>query len=324
MNSKIENVTSIPQFQTCIENEELSYTLKSLGILQINVGNLCNLTCKHCHVNAGPNSKNIMGKNVMQACLNVYENWKFETIDITGGAPEMNPNIRWFIKEASKISNHIILRTNLVILENEEYKDIMTILKDNKVEIVCSLPYYRAKETDKQRGEGVFEASIRVLKQLNDLGYGKEEDLVLNMVYNPNGAFFPPSQESMEMEYKTKLMEDYGISFNNLFTITNNPNGRFAEFLDRSGNLETYLGKLYTSFNKATLETMMCRNQLSVGWDGKLYDCDFNQAAKLQVVEQKSIFDIVNKPYEKRKISFGKHCYACTAGSGSSCGGTTA
>lgn len=323
MNSIVEGITSIPSFVSCIENEEINYTTKKLEVLQMNLGSLCNLSCKHCHVSAGPTSKSIMDKNVMKACLKLYKDWGFSTIDITGGAPEMNPNFRWFVKEAAKISKNVIVRSNLVILEQENYQDIPELLKENKVEIVCSLPYYRAKEVNKQRGDGVFESSIRILKKLNSIGYGKDDNLVLNMVYNPNGAFFPPSQKDMEKEYKIKLMADYGINFNHLFTISNNPNGRFAEFLSKSGNLESYMNKLYNSFNREALEAMMCRYQLSVGWDGKLYDCDFNQAAKIPLAKQNSIFDIVGTPYTKRKIEFGKHCFACTAGNGSSCTGAT-
>ena len=315
--------TSVPAFETKIKDEEVKYTLESLDVLQVNVGKLCNLACKHCHVEAGPARTEIMSREVMEACIRVCKERHFKTVDITGGAPEMNPHFEWFVDELTKLCEHVIVRSNLVIMLEEKYQHIPQFLADRKVELVASLPYYRAKETDRQRGDGVFDGVIKVLRILNGLGYGKEPKLVLNLVYNPNGAFFPPEQGAMEKEYKQRLMADFGIVFNNLFTITNNPTGRFAGFLKRTGNLESYLQKLYDAFNAATLPTMMCRNQLSVGWDGKLYDCDFNQAAELPVLTKETIMDLVGKPYVKREICFGKHCYGCTAGQGSSCGGAT-
>lgn len=322
-NMRLAETTSVPDFQECIEDEAVKYTLDSLDILQINVGRLCNLACKHCHMEAGPARTEVMSKEVMEDCIRVCKERGFKTVDITGGAPEMNPDFEWFVDEMSKVCGHIIVRSNLVIMLEEKYAHIPQFLADHKVEVVASLPYYRAKETDRQRGDGVFDGVIRVLKILNDLGYGKDPGLVLNLVYNPNGAFFTPDQTAMEKEYKQRLMADFGIVFNNLFTILNNPTGRFAAFLKRTNNLEGYLQKLYGAFNAATLPTMMCRNQLSVGWDGRLYDCDFNQAAELPVLTQESIGDLKGKPYVKREICFGKHCYGCTAGQGSSCGGAT-
>lgn len=319
----LEGLKNIPDFETCILNEEYKYTLDILEVMQINLGSLCNLSCKHCHVGAGPQRKEIMNKSVMQACLDVYKKNSFKTIDITGGSPEMNPNFEWFIDQAVKLSERVIVRSNLVILLESGYEHLFETYANNKIELACSLPYYRAKDADRQRGSGVFESSIKAIKRLNDLGYGKNPDLILNLVYNPGGAFFPPDQAAMEKEYKTKLGEDFGITFNNLFTITNNPNGRFKDFLCRSGNLESYMEKLYKAFNASTLETMMCRNQLSVAWDGQLYDCDFNQVSELSVMTKKTIMNISEKDLNNRRIVFGKHCFACTAGKGSSCGGTT-
>ena len=235
----------------------------------------------------------------------------------------MNPNFRWFVEEACKICDHVIVRTNLVVLLEDGYTDLPEFYRDHKIEVFCSLPHYKAKTTDRQRGADVFDRSIEVIKKLNELGYGKEPDLVLNMVYNPAGAFFPPDQTTMENEYKKILGDKYGIVFNNLFTITNNPIGRFGQFLVNSGNFEGYMGKLYAAFNPATLENMMYRFQVSVGWDGSLYDCDFNQALELPVSTGDTIFDMAEKAYEPRRIVFNKHCYACTAGAGSSCGGAT-
>lgn len=326
MNEAIENLrtlTCIPDFSTMFEQEEWKETTDHLEVMQINVGRLCNLACKHCHVSASPKRTEIMGRDVMEAVLKVCVEQKVSTIDITGGAPEMNPNFEWLVKEASHICDRVIVRTNLVILLEEKYQHLISFLAENKVEVVCSLPYYRAKEVNRVRGDGTFEKAIQVIKMLNEIGYGKEPDLVLNMVYNPAGAFFPPEQSAMEREYKIKLMKDYGIVFNQLFTITNNPMGRFSEFLKKSGNFEEYMSKLYTSFNPATLSGLMCRYQLSVGYDGKLYDCDFNQAGELPIITGETIFDLVGKPYRKRKVCFDKHCFGCTAGQGSSCGGAT-
>lgn len=320
---RLAETTSVPAFENCIQDESLMETLDSLEVLQINVGRLCNLACKHCHVEAGPKRTEIMSRKVMEDCIKVCKNWGFATVDITGGAPEMNPDFEWFVEEMAKVCDHVIVRSNLVILLEEKYAHLPQFYADHKVEIVASLPYYRAKETDRQRGEGTFDGVIQMLQNLNALGYGRNPELVLNLVYNPNGAFFPPEQSAMETEYKQRLMNDHGIVFNHLFTITNNPTGRFAAFLKRSGNLEGYLQKLYGAFNAATLPTMMCRNQLSVGWDGRLYDCDFNQAAQLPVLSGEMISDLTDKAYEKRRICFGKHCYGCTAGQGSSCGGAT-
>ena len=294
-----------------------------MKVLQVNVGRMCNLACKHCHVEAGPHRTETMSKEVMEACLRAYSNWGFQTIDITGGAPEMNPNFRWFVEEACKICDHVIVRTNMVILLEEGYTDLPEFYAKNKVEINVSMPHYKARTMNRQRGNEVFERSIEVLKKLNSLGYGRDSELVLNMVYNPAGAFFPPDQAAMEKEYKAALSRDYGIEFNNLFCITNNPIGRFGQFLVNSGNFEGYMSKLHGAFNPATLENMMCRFQISVGWDGRLYDCDFNQAADMEISTRETIFDIAAKPYSPRPIVFDKHCYACTAGAGSSCGGTT-
>lgn len=325
MNAREEfkRLTKIPEFESQVEDKALLKTDK-MSVLQINVGRLCNLTCKHCHMEAGPNRTEVMDKDVLMACLKVYMEWGFDTIDITGGAPEMNPNFRWFVKEAVKVCKNVMVRSNLTIMLEDGYEDLPEFYAANKVTIICSLPHYRAKNSNKQRGEGTFEKSIEVLKKLNDFGYGKDPELVLNMVFNPGGAFFPPEQSAMEKEYKEHLGSEYGIVFNNLFTITNNPIGRFGAFLVRSGNMEGYLTKLYDAFNPGALPGMMCRSQLSVGWDGKLYDCDFNQAVDMPVVTGENIKDLPGKPYKKRKICFDKHCYACTAGQGSSCGGSTA
>lgn len=319
---EFKKVTQVPEFEDSVEDKTLLETTE-MSVLQINVGRLCNLACKHCHVEAGPNRTEVMGKDVLEACLKIYKAWGFSTIDITGGAPEMNPHFRWFVEEATKICNHVIVRTNLAIMLEEGYEDLPQFYADHKVEVVCSLPHYKAKNSEKQRGEGTFEPSIEVLKRLNAVGYGNDPELVLNMVFNPGGAFFPPEQGAMEREYKDHLGRDYGIVFNNLFTITNNPIGRFGGFLVRSGNMEGYMKKLYDAFNPGAVPGMMCRSQISVAWDGTVYDCDFNQALEMPIESKENIKELAEKPYQKRKICFDKHCYACTAGQGSSCGGST-
>lgn len=319
----LNELTLIPDFEERIAQTEYCYTTDTLEVMQINVGRLCNLACKHCHVEAGPNRKEIMDKDVMEACLTVCREKNVKTIDITGGAPEMNPHFEWLVEEAAKCCSHVIVRTNLVILREKDYQHLPRFYADHKVEVVCSLPYYRAEKMDRVRGAGTFDEAIEVIKELNKLGYGTDPDLVLNMVYNPSGAFFPPVQSVMEKEYRKKLGEEQGIVFNHLFTITNNPMGRFEAFLKRSGNLEDYMKKLSNAFNADTLPGLMCRFQVSVGYDGVLYDCDFNQAAGLPISTGRTIFDLVGNIYKKRKICFGRHCYGCTAGQGSSCGGAT-
>ena len=311
-------LTEIPVFQEMVPDKKYMDTEEHLDVLQMNIGRKCNLLCKHCHVNAGPARTEEMSKEVMDACLTFAKEQNIATIDITGGAPEMNPHLEYLIEESSRICNHVIIRTNLVILLEEEYEQLMEVYAKNKVEIVCSLPYYRAAEMDKVRGEGSFDKAIEVIKHLNAIGYGRNPELVLNMVYNPAGAFFPPDQEAMEKEYKQKLSQDFGIEFNSLYTLYNNPMGRFGAFLQRSGNLKRYMKKLFDAFNADTVGALMCRTQISVDYDGQLYDCDFNLAAGIPVVGNQKIFDVTGKPYQVRKIRMDKHCYACTAGAGSS------
>ena len=311
-------LTEIPVFQEMVPDKKYMDTEEHLDVLQMNIGRKCNLLCKHCHVNAGPARTEEMSKEVMDACLTFAKEQNIATIDITGGAPEMNPHLEYLIEESSRICNHVIIRTNLVILLEEEYEQLMEVYAKNKVEIVCSLPYYRAAEMDKVRGEGSFDKAIEVIKHLNAIGYGRNPELVLNMVYNPAGAFFPPDQEAMEKEYKQKLSQDFGIEFNSLFTLYNNPMGRFGAFLQRSGNLKRYMKKLFDAFNADTVGALMCRTQISVDYDGQLYDCVFNLAAGIPVVGNQKIFDVTGKPYQVRKIRMDKHCYACTAGAGSS------
>ncbi len=303
-----------------------SVTEDHLATMQINVGWKCNLVCKHCHVEAGPNREEEMSKEAMEACLKVFKDHDFDVMDITGGAPELNPNFEFLIKEAAATGKTVMVRSNLVILHEPEYAHLPQLYRDLGITLIASLPSYAKGKTDKMRGQGVYDKVISMLQKLNELGYGQEGGPELDLVFNPAGAILPPSQEALEAEYKRRLSKEHGITFNNLFAITNNPLGRFGNFLADRGILEDYMNKLEGAFNPATLPGMMCRTQISIGYDGKIYDCDFNQAADLPCITGETIFDYVKKAGEslRRKIAFGNHCYACCAGSGSSCGGTTA
>lgn len=308
------------------------YPLKPIQIetLQINMGKMCNQVCKHCHVDAGPDRKEIMTRDIMEQCLSVIEKNNIKSVDLTGGAPEMNPEFRWFVTNIRKISSDIsiIVRCNLtIILANPKYQDLPEFFKTHQVEVVSSLPYFSAAKTDSQRGDGVFEKSIQALIMLNEIGYGLENSgLFLNLVYNPSGAFLPAAQAGLEAEFKKKLESNFGVRFNSLFTITNIPISRFLDYLIRSGNYEGYMEKLIDSYNPAAAASVMCRTTISVGWDGYLYDCDFNQMLDLKVETPKSqhISDWNQGLLNGRSIVVNQHCFGCTAGAGSSCGGATA
>ncbi len=319
-----------PHFKDMLAAND-SYPLMATGIeiLQINVGKMCNQVCKHCHVDAGPDRKEIMTRQTMQQCLDVLAcNPSIKTVDLTGGAPELNPEFRWFVKEIRKLNRQVIVRCNLtIILANKRFNDLPNFFAEHRVEVVSSLPSYTADRTDKQRGDGVFVDSIKALKMLNDKGYGiAGSGLVLNLVYNPAGAFLPPAQEALEAEYKEALLRDHNIHFNSLFAITNMPISRYLDYLLVSGNYEKYMDKLIVAFNPAAAKSVMCRNTLSVGWDGYLFDCDFNQMLDLKVSCSKSThlseFDF--NSLDKREIVINEHCFGCTAGAGSSCGGAVA
>jgi len=300
---------------------------QSIEVLQINVGKRCNQTCAHCHVDAGPERKEVMTREVMEACLHFLEKNPIPTLDITGGAPELHPHFREIVERARGMGRHVMDRCNLTITLLPNYAYLPEFLAQHRVEIVASLPSYAEKQTDAQRGEGVFSDSIRALQRLNELGYGKEgSGLVLNLVTNPAGAFMPGNQASLEKDWRRQLKRRYGIEFNNLYTITNMPISRYLEFLQRSGNLESYMEKLVNAFNPATVNGLMCRTMISVGWDGRLYDCDFNQQLGMQwfdngARERLFLWDIDPHKIENRQIMTGDHCFGCTAGAGSSCGG---
>ncbi len=318
----------IPFQQKLMESDLFPLTPTNTSTFQINVGKMCNQVCKHCHVDAGPDRKEIMAKETMQQCLNVLlANPSLQTVDLTGGAPEMNPDFRWFVEEIKKMERHIIVRCNLTIIRaNKKYYDLPDFFKMHGVEVVSSLPFYNKDRTDKQRGDGVFEDSIRALQMLNEVGYGLEgSELKLNLVYNPAGAFLPPSQDALEMEFKKALQKDYGIYFHSLYAITNLPISRYLDYLLQSGNYEKYMEKLLDAYNPTAAANVMCRSTISVGWDGFLYDCDFNQMLEMKVDSKSNHVSNYNNDFlQQRNIIVGQHCYGCTAGAGSSCGGTVA
>ena len=302
-------------------------TATEIEIFQINLGKMCNQVCKHCHVDAGPDRKEIMTKETMQYCLDILSTHDIPTVDLTGGAPEMNPNFKWFVDEVKKLDRHIIVRSNLTILETNGFEDYAEFMANHKVEIVSSLPYYKKSFTDRQRGDGVFDKSIAAMKKLNALGYGKEdEELKFHLVYNPVGAFLPPSQTELEQDYKRELKNSFDIEFNNLYTITNLPISRFLDYLLQSGNYDAYMKKLVDSFNPVAASNVMCKFTISVGWDGQLFDCDFNQMLEMNMDHgaPSHIKDFDASLIKNRRIVTGQHCYGCTAGAGSSCGGATA
>ena len=318
----------IPFTQKLIESNLYPLQPRNLEILQINIGKMCNQTCKHCHVDAGPDRKEIMTQNTMETCLKILQaNKLFTAVDLTGGAPEMNPHFRWFVEQIRALGIHVMVRCNLTIIRaNKKYHDLPDFYKSNQVEVISSLPFYSKDRTDKQRGDGVFEDSIEALHMLNKVGYGlPDSGLILNLVYNPSGAFLPADQSILEKEFKQSLQRDFNIVFNQLYTITNMPISRYLDYLLVSGNYENYMNKLIQSYNPIAASNVMCRNTLSIGWDGFIYDCDFNQMLDLKVhANSQHIDDFDINELMHRNIVVNQHCFGCTAGSGSSCGGTLA
>ncbi|SEC55242.1 radical SAM/Cys-rich domain-containing protein [Tenacibaculum sp. MAR_2009_124] len=319
----------LPTFANKIkETNQFPLRPKKLEILQINVGYMCNQVCAHCHVDAGPDRKEIMTVETMQQCLEVIKKTGAHTLDLTGGAPEMNPNFRWFVEEAAKAGiKDFIVRSNLTIIRaNKKYYDLPEFFKKHNVHVVSSMPHWTRGKTDKQRGNGVFDKSIKALQELNAVGYGVENSgLKLDLVYNPSGAFLPGDQVSMEKDFKKALSEDFNVTFNSLFAITNLPISRFLDYLIASENYEDYMYALVEAYNPMAVESVMCTNTLSVSWDGYLYDCDFNQMLNLKVASKvKHISEYNEELLANRNIIINQHCYGCTAGAGSSCQGTVA
>jgi radical SAM/Cys-rich protein len=295
-----------------------------IEILQLNLGKLCNQTCRHCHVDAGPDRREIMTRETAEACLRVLSDHPIQTLDLTGGAPELNPNFRWLVAAARRLDRRVIDRCNLTILLAPGFTDLPEFLAEQRVEIVASLPCYLERNCDAQRGPGVFEQSIAALRRLNQLGYGDSRTgLSLTLVYNPVGPSLPPAQEKLEAEYRRELRARFGVEFTRLFAIANMPISRFLDELIESGQYEAYLATLVDAFNPATVAGLMCRNTLSVDWRGYVYDCDFNQMLDWPVAEgwPRHIRDFGGARWAGRPIATGPHCFGCTAGPGSSCQG---
>lgn len=325
-NAVLEPV-DIPTFKERIKENGWTEGISpsKVEVLQINIGKLCNQTCNHCHVDAGPDKKEEnMDKDTLELCLKLIKDYKISKVDITGGAPEMNPHFRWFVKACRTVDCHVMVRCNLtIIMANPKYRDLPDFFKDNQVQVISSLPYFSKKRTDSQRGDGVFEDSIKALQLLNEVGYGQPDTgLILDLVYNPSGSFLPGPQDELEAEFKRQLGRKYQITFNTLYAITNLPISRFLDYLIESENYKDYMIALSNAYNPNTLESLMCRSTLSISWDGYIHDCDFNQMLDLKSdVKNTHIRDLDMHELLERKIIVNQHCYGCTAGAGSSCGG---
>lgn len=315
------------RFRQILEEHDLDLIRTNPRVLQLNVGKLCNLTCIHCHVNAGPKRKEIITRETVDRILRWQQEARLPVMDLTGGAPEMIPDFRYLIERLRAMGPdwQIIDRCNLTILLEPGYEGLAEFLRDHRVEIVASMPCYSPRNVNEQRGEGVFDASIAALQLLNRLGYGTDRNLPLHLVYNPNGPFLPGPQHELEADYKRELREHFGIVFNNLYTITNLPVSRFASWLKRNGHYESYLQTLIEAFNPATVEGLMCRDTVNVSWEGEVFDCDFNQMTGLHMGEHgraTHLWEITPESLKGRSIRTAAHCFGCTAGAGSSCGGS--
>ncbi len=321
----LETANGLPFFRDRLGGLSPLRTTEILTI-QINVGKLCNQTCRHCHVDAGPDRKEIMTQETAEECMRAVERSGVRTVDITGGAPELAPCFRYLVTEAKRLRCHVIDRCNLTVLNLNAQADLVEFLAANDVEIVASLPYWQARQTDAQRGDGVFESSIEALRKLNAAGYARGRGKRLTLVYNPVGAFLPPKQAALEADFKRELKRRLGVDIDGVYTITNMPISRFLDFLLESGNYDAYMHKLVDAYNPAAAQGVMCRTMVSVGWDGSLYDCDFNQMLELPVEPGagRHIRDFDVRAHTSRRIATGRHCFGCTAGAGSSCGGATA
>ena len=316
-----------------MESNFPSIERSSISTLQVNLGYLCNLSCTHCHVNAGPNRKELMSRETIDELLELIDAHHIKTLDLTGGAPELNPHFRYFVQEARARNVHVMDRCNLTVLLEPGQEDLATFLAENEVEVVASLPCYTEDNVDKQRGKGTFDGSITALKLLNSLGYGLgNEHLQLSLVYNPGGAFLPPPQSALKEDYKRHLSEHFGIEFDDLYTITNMPIARFGSVLLSKGQFDEYMHLLKSAFSQTNLENVMCRSTISVDWQGYLYDCDFNQMLDLPISSMSHdviasdrkgmhISELLKSNLEGHSIVVAEHCFGCTAGQGSSCGG---
>ena len=322
-----------------METDFPSLQRAKLETLQLNLGYLCNLSCTHCHVNAGPSRKELMSRETIDLVLSYIKKHNIKTLDLTGGAPEMNPDFRYLVVEAKRLNVHVMDRCNLTILQEPGYEDLADFLAENEVEIVASLPCYTQDNVDKQRGKGVFDGSMLALQKLNQLGYGKGHPTkTLSLVYNPVGPYLPPPQDKLETDYKRELAEHFDIHFDHLFTITNMPISRFGSVLVSKGEFDNYMHLLKTSYSSNNLKSVMCKTILSIDWQGYVYDCDFNQMLEIPMkiknntlnssaiiasdtTKSLHLSEIIESNLEGGRIAVADHCYGCTAGQGSSCGG---
>ncbi len=313
-----------PDFSTTLDAHHLTLNRISPTTLQINVGLVCNQVCKHCHLSAGPTREEIMDRSTMESLIRFQKKAQLPVVDVTGGAPEMNPDLGFLLEEMAPLTSQLMLRSNLSALYGaDDRDDLLKLLVRNRVGIVASFPALNSSQTDAQRGKGIFDTSIEMLCRLNDLGYGKPDTgLNLDLVSNPSGAFMPPDQEAAQKRFHRQMARKWGIEFNQLFTFANVPLGRFQQWLTRSGNYDKYLTTLEKAFNPCTVDGLMCRSMVSVSWDGYLYDCDFNQAAGLDMGNQRLHIDDVDglqtlvEKTATRAVAVGNHCFACTAGAG--------
>jgi len=324
----LDNGGQLPGFERTLSDHGLPpVRARGIEVLQVNVGKLCNQTCVHCHVDAGPDRRESMSRETADACLRVLAASHIPILDITGGAPEMNPNFRWLVEQGRRLGRHVIDRCNLTILLAPGFEDLPEFLAQHQVEIVASLPCYLEENCDRQRGDGVFRRSIEALRQLNELGYGwPGSPLELTLVYNPVGSSLPPPQAALETDYRRELRAGYGVEFTRLYTITNMPISRFLDDLLRSGRYDDYMQTLVDAFNPGAVDGVMCRAMISVDWQGRLYDCDFNQMLELPVDSRlpQTIHDFHLAKLASRRIATGRHCFGCTAGAGSGCQGAIA
>ena len=322
-----EKIRQFPAFADTLKKHALNNKRGRVTCLQVNMGKLCNQACSHCHVEAGPKRTENMSMSTVERLIELAENNPaIQTVDITGGAPELNPNFRYFVKALRKLGKEVIVRCNLSVLFEPGQEDTALFFRDQRVQIVASLPCYSKENVEKQRGRGVFDKSVEALRILNGLGFGREgSGLKLDLVYNPGGAFLPPAQKDLERDYKNRLREDLGIEFHHLFTITNMPIKRFLDDLEAQGRLEDYMQLLLDNFNPAAAKNVMCRDLVSIGYDGSIYDCDFNQMLEIpQAGKPKNIWQIRSlAEFDFKDFAVENHCYGCTAGAGSSCGGAT-
>ena len=312
-------------FSRVLDDHRLDLRRARATVLQVNVGKLCNQTCVHCHVGAGPGRKEIMTAGTADRVIAWIERHRPGTVDLTGGAPELCPEFRRLAVASRRAGAHVLVRCNLTVIFEPGQEDLPEFYREHRLECVASLPCYLEENVDTQRGAGAFEGSIRALRRFNELGYGIDDDLRLSLVYNPVGPTLPPDQKQLEDAYRAELRRRYGIEFHRLLTITNLPITRFRVFLEKTGALEAYRRLLFESFNPATVDGLMCRDTINVGWEGDLYDCDFNQMLDMPMGgRRRFLWEVEPRDLEGERVATGPHCFGCTAGHGSSCGGALA